>query len=118
MGTYDEAVAACPTPEYHLTHRYCPSCPWTEQGRPFGHLRWLHCPIDWQGPSDETCSDDLLVIPCVLRERHQGPHCGWHRDDDNYVFWPTGTSDLENLDGSVKQPQFAPEGGSEGGERD
>jgi hypothetical protein len=23
-------VAACPTPYYHETHRYCPSCPWTE----------------------------------------------------------------------------------------
>jgi len=20
----------CPTPEYHQTHRYCPSCTWTE----------------------------------------------------------------------------------------
>lgn len=20
----------CPTPEYHETHRYCPSCSWTE----------------------------------------------------------------------------------------
>jgi len=24
------AIAACPTPVYHETHRYCPSCPWTE----------------------------------------------------------------------------------------
>jgi hypothetical protein len=23
-------IAACPTPVYHQTHRYCPSCPWTE----------------------------------------------------------------------------------------
>lgn len=29
---YEAAVAACPTPAYHETHRYCPSCPWTEQG--------------------------------------------------------------------------------------
>ena len=21
----------CPTPEYHDSHRYCPSCPWTER---------------------------------------------------------------------------------------
>lgn len=28
----DEAMAACPTPIYHETHRYCPSCPWTEEG--------------------------------------------------------------------------------------
>lgn len=28
----DEAtrIANCPTPGYHETHRYCPSCPWTE----------------------------------------------------------------------------------------
>jgi hypothetical protein len=26
----DAAIAACPTPVYHETHRYCPSCPWTE----------------------------------------------------------------------------------------
>ena len=25
------AIAACPTPVYHETHRYCPSCPWTEE---------------------------------------------------------------------------------------
>lgn len=24
------AIASCPTPVYHETHRYCPSCPWTE----------------------------------------------------------------------------------------
>lgn len=24
-------ISACPTPVYHETHRYCPSCPWTEQ---------------------------------------------------------------------------------------
>lgn len=23
----DEAVKNCPTPAYHQTHRYCPSCP-------------------------------------------------------------------------------------------
>lgn len=26
-----ERIAACPTPVYHETHRYCPSCPWTER---------------------------------------------------------------------------------------
>jgi hypothetical protein len=29
-----EIEAACPTPEYHATHRYCPSCPWTEPQEP------------------------------------------------------------------------------------
>ena len=29
---YNEAVGNCPTPGYHETHRYCPSCPWTERG--------------------------------------------------------------------------------------
>lgn len=24
------AIADCPTPVFHTTHRYCPSCPWTE----------------------------------------------------------------------------------------
>jgi hypothetical protein len=24
----------CPTPEYHETHRYCPSCSWTEPQPP------------------------------------------------------------------------------------
>lgn len=24
-------VSECPTPEYHETHRYCPSCPWREE---------------------------------------------------------------------------------------
>lgn len=28
------AIAACPTPVYHETHRYCPSCPWTEADEP------------------------------------------------------------------------------------
>lgn len=28
--TEAEKIAACPTPEYHKTHRYCPSCPWQE----------------------------------------------------------------------------------------
>jgi DNA modification methylase len=23
-------IAECPTPQYHKTHRYCPSCPWAE----------------------------------------------------------------------------------------
>ena len=23
-------IVLCPTPSYHETHRYCPSCPWTE----------------------------------------------------------------------------------------
>ncbi len=27
------AVASCATPAYHETHRYCPSCPWTEADR-------------------------------------------------------------------------------------
>lgn len=32
------AIAACPTPVYHETHRYCPSCPWTEDDeRPAPH---------------------------------------------------------------------------------
>jgi hypothetical protein len=26
-----DAVDECPTPVYHQTHRYCPSCPWTER---------------------------------------------------------------------------------------
>lgn len=26
-----EKIANCPTPYYHDTHRYCPSCPWTEE---------------------------------------------------------------------------------------
>lgn len=26
-----DAVANCPTPMFHETHRYCPSCPWTEE---------------------------------------------------------------------------------------
>lgn len=26
----EQAIKNCPTPEYHVTHRYCPSCPWTE----------------------------------------------------------------------------------------
>jgi hypothetical protein len=25
-----QAITECPTPGYHETHRYCPSCPWTE----------------------------------------------------------------------------------------
>lgn len=25
-----DLIANCPTPMYHDTHRYCPSCPWTE----------------------------------------------------------------------------------------
>jgi hypothetical protein len=25
------AIDACPSQAYHSTHRYCPSCPWTEQ---------------------------------------------------------------------------------------
>ena len=29
-----EQIANCPTPEYHSTHRYCPSCPWTEPQEP------------------------------------------------------------------------------------
>lgn len=38
LGLYDDsryelAVADCPTPVFHETHRYCPSCPWTENGR-------------------------------------------------------------------------------------
>lgn len=28
MGTY---IEGCPTPEYHDTHRYCPSCGWREE---------------------------------------------------------------------------------------
>lgn len=32
-------ITACPTPAYHETHRYCPSCPWTE---------------DWQAMEDEA----------------------------------------------------------------
>lgn len=31
----DRMIADCPTPIYHETHRYCPSCPWTEDyGKP------------------------------------------------------------------------------------
>ena len=30
VTTDADQIAACPTPEYHQTHRYCPSCPWTE----------------------------------------------------------------------------------------
>ncbi len=26
-----EAIKNCPTPFYHETHLYCPSCPWTEE---------------------------------------------------------------------------------------
>lgn len=33
---YEAAVAGCPTPQYHGTHRYCPSCPWNETGYPLG----------------------------------------------------------------------------------
>lgn len=31
MMTEQELIEACPTPVYHETHRYCPSCPWTEE---------------------------------------------------------------------------------------
>jgi tRNA U34 5-methylaminomethyl-2-thiouridine-forming methyltransferase MnmC len=25
------AIRDCPTPQYHETHHYCPSCPWTSR---------------------------------------------------------------------------------------
>lgn len=28
------AIANCPMPVYHQTHRYCPACPWTEENAP------------------------------------------------------------------------------------
>ena len=30
MLSREQQIEACPTPAYHKTHRYCPSCPWTE----------------------------------------------------------------------------------------
>lgn len=29
MRSIAEQIADCPTPVYHATHNYCPSCPWT-----------------------------------------------------------------------------------------
>jgi len=35
---YEAAVAACPEPIWHTTHRYCPVCPWTESGPDHGKV--------------------------------------------------------------------------------
>lgn len=37
--TYDEQVAACQEPYWHETHKYCPVCPWTENGPPEAHQK-------------------------------------------------------------------------------
>lgn len=31
---YLAAVASCPEPGWHITHNYCPGCPWTIEGDP------------------------------------------------------------------------------------
>ena len=53
----------CPTPQYHRTHRYCPSCPWTE--------------ADDAPPCRavlEHATNPSLRYRCDSYEGHAGPH--------------------------------------------
>jgi len=65
------------------------------------------CDTDWQGPSDEECVDDLLVISCEEPWRHEDLHHGHHPDTDEAVMWVKGTANLLRVsDGSILQKQF------------
>lgn len=68
----------CPTPEYHRTHRYCPSCTWTEaEDKP-------RCPAvnRHEGSGD-------LGHQCESYEGHHGDHhVVWlHRVPKTTISW-------------------------------
>jgi len=65
------------------------------------------CHGDWQGPSDDECVDDLLVVACEELRGHKDLHHG-RCDDGLRVMWVKGTGNLLlECDGSIYRRQFA-----------
>lgn len=67
----------------------------------------IRCGDLWQGPSDATCSDDLLVLRCDRLAGHDGKHRAEHPDTGERVGWYRGTGDLyAHHGGGIIQRQF------------
>jgi hypothetical protein len=59
-------IAACETPAFHETHRYCPSCPWTETQRCDQPTKKAACFRDVGGPVHVSLCDQHLTTETVV----------------------------------------------------
>lgn len=75
----------------------------------------MKCERDWQGPSDDECEDDLLVVTCQKITPDHGVHVGVVLENHPggtaqfgvIVQWVSGTAELRRYsDGSVYRRQF------------
>lgn len=73
----------------------------------------VKCERDWQGPSDDTGTDDLLVVGCVRREMGHLAHVGLIEGEQTairVVYWISGTGTLYDYrTGHSYREQFAGE---------
>lgn len=70
-----EQIAACPTPSYHKTHRYCLSCPWTETpaGNSIPTLETVRAKLERHGSL--FASDEVAVLNRALIEAEEELKC-------------------------------------------
>lgn len=81
----------CPTPSYHETHRYCPSCSWVEPQEPTASgidraiVATFYRQADWTRVLDamEAYESALMRIGDDVRRRENLPPYGpWPRSDE------------------------------------
>lgn len=107
------AIAACPTPEYHETHRYCPSCPWTEtlpetadpdlenvteRGRTPKNRGGFESAVQNEATADLEAARESIWTP--ERESPEGETKLWTPDDNAKVVkgpWSDGSEMREKI---------------------
>lgn len=82
------AIAVCPTPMYHDTHRYCPSCPWQEAQLPHVVLYGEGYGAKIQkGGSNYRSNQSFRLFDVVVRgvDRATGQPKWWWLEWDNVI---------------------------------